>query len=115
MRALFQPRTRPAVTDITVDGLNARLRAGEPVQMLDVRESYEWAEGHIPGAIHIPLGQLQARMHELDRAQPVVAVCRSGNRSTWAAMALQQAGFADVANLEDGMLAWSRARLAIER
>ena len=50
-------------------------------RILDVREDFEVAEGMIPGALHIPMGQLQARLSELDPAVPVIAVCRSGNRS----------------------------------
>ena len=49
-------------------------------RILDVREDFEVAEGMIPGALHIPMGQLQARLSELDPAVPVIAVCRSGNR-----------------------------------
>jgi rhodanese-related sulfurtransferase len=113
MRSLFQPR--PVATDTTVDRLNARLRAGEPVQVVDVREAAEWAGGHIPQATHIPLGQLQRRLSELDRDRLIVTVCRSGNRSAHAAVALQQAGFNAVENLDGGMVAWSRARLPIER
>lgn len=79
------------------------------VQVVDVREDDEWREGHIDGATHIPLGSLAARVAELDRDQPVVMVCRSGNRSMVAAKTLTQAGFRDVANLEGGMISWGRS------
>lgn len=49
--------------------------------ILDVREDFEVAEGMIPGALHVPMAQLQARLSELDPAVPIIAVCRSGNRS----------------------------------
>jgi sulfur dioxygenase len=78
------------------------------VQILDVRERDEidGPFGHIRGSISIPLGELPARVGELARERPVVAVCRSGARSAQAAVLLAKAGFADVANLAGGMLRW---------
>jgi glyoxylase-like metal-dependent hydrolase (beta-lactamase superfamily II)/rhodanese-related sulfurtransferase len=79
-----------------------------PVQILDVREDDEFTGplGHIKGAVLIPLGQLAARIDELQRDCPVVAVCRAGSRSAQATAILQQAGFAELANLAGGMLRW---------
>jgi sulfur dioxygenase len=79
-----------------------------PVQILDVREPDEFNGplGHVAGAILIPLGELAARIGELDRNRPVVAVCRAGSRSANATTVLQQAGFTEVANLAGGMLRW---------
>jgi rhodanese-related sulfurtransferase len=78
--------------------------------ILDVREDFEVAEGMIPGALHIPMGQLQARLSELDPTAPVIAVCRSGNRSARVADALNRAGFtADT--MTGGMTAWTHAGL----
>ena len=95
----------------------ARLRADTAtgVQIVDVREPDEWAEGRIPGAVHIPMGELEARSGELDPARPVIAVCRSGRRSLWAAEALLARGFGDVASLAGGMIAWAGARQPVER
>jgi rhodanese-related sulfurtransferase len=77
-------------------------------RILDVREDFEVAEGIIPGALHIPMGQLQARLSELDPAVPVIAVCRSGNRSAAVADALNGAGYrADT--MAGGMIAWTGA------
>ncbi|QOT24021.1 rhodanese-like domain-containing protein [Paenarthrobacter sp. YJN-D] len=79
-------------------------------RILDVREDFEVADGMIPGALHIPMGQLQARLGELDPAAPVIAVCRSGNRSAAVADALNGAGYtADT--MAGGMTAWTRAGL----
>lgn len=75
-------------------------------RILDVREDFEVAEGMIPGALHIPMGQLQARLGELDPAVPVIAVCRSCNRSAAVADALNGAGYK-----AGGMSAWTRAGL----
>ncbi|MGY1738352.1 rhodanese-like domain-containing protein [Geodermatophilus sp. SYSU D00684] len=74
--------------------------------LLDVREAAEVAEGHIAGSTHVPLGQLAARAFELDRARPVITVCRSGGRSAQAAHFLAAQGY-DVANLAGGMTAWT--------
>jgi rhodanese-related sulfurtransferase len=78
--------------------------------ILDVREDFEVAEGMIPGALHIPRGQLQARLSELNPAVPVIAVCRSGNRSAAVADALNGVGYkADT--MAGGMTAWTSAGL----
>jgi len=78
------------------------------VQVVDVREPAEFHGplGHIPNAQLIPLGALNDNLATLDRERPVVAVCRSGSRSARAVAMLQQAGFAQVANLAGGMLRW---------
>jgi rhodanese-related sulfurtransferase len=81
---------------------------GSAAQIIDVREAAEFsgALGHIRGARLIPLGELSSRLGDLDRARPLVTVCRSGTRSAQAALLLGKAGFADVANLAGGMLRW---------
>ena len=95
------------MAEITVSETNQRRSSA---RILDVREDFEVAEGMIPGALHIPMGQLQARVTELDPAVPVIAVCRSGHRSAAVADALNRAGYtADT--MAGGMTAWTRARL----
>jgi sulfur dioxygenase len=81
------------------------------VQIVDVREAdeFEGPLGHVQGARLMPMNDLPARMGELDRTRPVVAVCRSGTRSAQAAVLLGKAGFAQVANLAGGMLRWRAA------
>ena len=77
--------------------------------MVDVREDDEWAAGHAPNAIHIPLGELPSRLAELPETDDTVpVVCRRGGRSARAVQWLVQQGF-DVANVEGGMLEWERA------
>lgn len=93
-------RTRPAADA-------ARLVA-EGAQLVDVREDIEWASGSLPGAIHIPLGQLPDRLGELDPHRTVALLCRAGSRSAVAATFLAQHGFDDVVNLEGGLLAAAR-------
>jgi rhodanese-related sulfurtransferase len=90
----------------------ALLDRGEAVA-LDVREPSEWRAGRMPGAKHVPMGELGARTSELPRDTTIVAVCRSGNRSGFVTHALRDAGFR-AENLEGGMLAWVRAGLPVE-
>ena len=87
-----------------------RLTAGEIV--LDVRELSEWAEGHVPGAVHIPYPELRARLAELPRDRPVVAYCASGVRSSLAASILAADG-REARNLRGGFTAWQRAGLEV--
>jgi len=78
------------------------------VQVLDVREidEYDGPLGHIPDAVHIPLGSLAERSVEVKSDLPVVTVCRAGARSAQATVLLKRAGFTEIANLNGGMLRW---------
>ena len=78
--------------------------------VLDVREQVEWDAGHIEQAVHIPMGQLNARIAEIPKDQEIVAVCRSGNRSQAVTDALNRAGYT-AHNLDGGMHAWQQAGL----
>lgn len=82
-------------------------------QVLDVREDVEVADGMIPGALHIPMGQLTSRLPEIDRTRPVIVVCRSGHRSARVADALIGAGCTAEDTMAGGMLAWERAGLPV--
>lgn len=77
--------------------------------LVDVRADSEWRAGHLPGAIHIFLPELRQRASELPKQARVVVYCDSGYRASIGASALQQAGFADVANLPGSMQAWKHA------
>ena len=88
------------------------LEAGEALA-LDVREPHEWRCGHIRGALHIPLGELAARLHELPRGKRIVAVCRSGSRSGMVVGPLRTHGY-DVVNLAGGLLTWHASGLPLE-
>ena len=91
--------------EISTKELEHLLNAGEDVNMIDVRETHEVAEGHIPGVINIPLGLLEFRMNELDKSKEYIMVCRSGGRSGQATQFLAGQGF-NVTNMTGGMLAW---------
>lgn len=93
------------VEEIAASEAIQRIRSGR-AQVVDVREDYEWNNGHVEGARHIPLGQLSAHVSELDRAREVLTVCASGSRSKVAAELLQKAGFTRVASIEGGMSSW---------
>jgi rhodanese-related sulfurtransferase len=93
----------------------AQARVTGGAQIVDVREPDEWREGHIPGAIHIPLGKLAVRAGALDPARPVITVCRSGNRSLVALAVLRDAGITAAKSLAGGMNAWRSAGQPVER
>lgn len=93
----------------------ARERLQQGSVLVDVREPAEWTSGHAPGAVHIPLGQLPARLGELPRDRELITVCRSGHRSAQAATLLRGAGYGRVRNLKGGMSAWAAGGLPVER
>ncbi len=92
------------------DPAGARELSASGAVLLDVREPEEWRAGHIEGASHVPLGELDPWVFDRDRL--VVTVCRSGGRSGKAAAALFDAGI-DVRNMAGGMQAWEKADLPI--
>ncbi|MBK8727471.1 MAG: rhodanese-like domain-containing protein [Holophagaceae bacterium] len=77
-------------------------------QVVDVREEWEWALGHLPRAVHIPLGQLMARCDELDPGRPVALYCHHGVRSLHGLAFLRHHGFENVVHLSGGTEAWRR-------
>lgn len=84
----------------------SRMIEDSAATLLDVREDDEWAAGHAPGAVHVPLRELDPAAYSPGRT--LVVVCRSGARSSKAAAALADAGL-PVHNLAGGMSAWQRA------
>ncbi|MBN6187660.1 rhodanese-like domain-containing protein [Aneurinibacillus sp. BA2021] len=94
-----------AYDEITAHEVNEQLKQNKTPDIIDVREDDEYAAGHIPGAKHIPLGQLPARLHELDKDKEYIVVCRSGNRSGMASEWLTERGYR-VRNMRGGMLDW---------
>jgi len=94
--------------DITAPELAARIRNGEKIRLIDVREPHERSISSLPGEELIPLGQLASRLHELNSAQEMVLFCKSGVRSSRALELLVSAGFKRVKNLKGGINAWAR-------
>ena len=77
--------------------------------VLDVREAAEYAFGHVPGAKSIPMGELEARLGELNQEQEIYVICRTGTRSDMAAKVLADKGFKKVYNVLPGMSEWNGA------
>src|ERR1700722_6252609 len=100
----MQPDQVPSITatDLPAD-----------VVLLDVREPDEWAAGHAPGALHVPLGEVPNRLAELPREADVVVVCHGGGRSSRATAWLLDQGYA-CRNLSGGMVAYAAAGLPLE-
>ncbi len=101
-------KARSADFDVTPVALKASIDRGDHILLLDVREPYEYELCHLEGAMLIPLGQLQARMNELEKGKEMVVYCHVGVRSTQAAALLRQAGFFNTRNLRGGIDSWAR-------
>ena len=99
---------REATEQVRVEAVHGALESGEVVTIVDVREPAEWEEGHIPGAKLIARGLLKDRApDELpDKDARIFTHCGGGGRGALAAMALQEMGYANVANMEGGINAW---------
>ena len=85
------------------------------VLVLDVREQWEYDEGHIPGVTLIPMGEVPDRLSEIPTDKEVIVTCRSGNRSGQVTEYLRQEGFDNVHNMEGGIVAWEAAGLPVEK
>ena len=91
---------------ITTEQLLQKLDAGEEISIIDVRESDEVANGIIPGAKHIALGQIESSMDQLDKSVPHYIVCKAGGRSAMACEILEENGY-NVTNIAGGMMDWN--------
>jgi|SRR5688572_29578499 rhodanese-related sulfurtransferase len=99
---------QPQIPEITATELKQRLDSGEDIQIIDVREAHEVAIAKIPGATHIPLGQVLNRMSEIEPDRETVVHCKMGGRSAKAIEALKRSGFTgNLLNLKGGITAWS--------
>lgn len=93
-------------------------RLGQPGPaplLLDVRTATEFAEGRVPGAINIPVQELEARLAELPRDRELVVYCRSGRRAATASALLREHGYTQVREMEGSLLAWREKGLPIEQ
>ncbi len=95
-----------SVPVIDVKQLRDRLAAKPTPFLLDVREPWEYREGHVPGAQLIPLAELEQRANEVPRDRPILAICHSGQRSLAAAGFLMHLGYTSVSNIDGGTAAW---------
>jgi rhodanese-related sulfurtransferase len=94
------------IQSISTTDLRKRLSQGEQITIIDVREAEEVAEGMIPGAIHIPLGEIPVRYNEIQQKEDIILVCRSGKRSQKAYEFLHAQGFKHLFNMDGGMQQW---------
>jgi len=101
------------VPQVTPEEAKALLARGG-VQLVDVREPWEYEEAHIPGGRLIPVGEVRSRLQEIDKNTPAVIYCRSGGRSAKVIALLQEAGYDKVLNLTGGILAWANAQYPTE-
>ncbi|MDQ0297604.1 rhodanese-related sulfurtransferase/TusA-related sulfurtransferase [Salibacterium salarium] len=111
------PEETKAVEPFPNEENNEQLKAvqnQDDVTILDVREPAEFAFSHIPGAVSVPLGELEEKMNELDASKNIHVVCRTGNRSSMAAQMLKDKGFDKVVNVNPGMSEWDGPTESIE-
>ena len=101
------PATRVGM-EITVREFRQLLEQNHDLQVVDVRELYEWAICHIEGSELIPLGTLPAKLRQLDGHKEIVTICHLGVRSLLALEILRAAGFSRVRSLKGGIDAWAR-------
>ncbi|MBI1816430.1 MAG: rhodanese [Deltaproteobacteria bacterium] len=95
-------------SQITPRELKQRLDRGDDLIVLDVREAEELALARLVGAVHIPMGEIAGRLHEIDSDAEIVVVCHHGVRSAQVASLLAQRAFVRVVNLTGGIDAWSQ-------
>jgi len=111
-----QPDRQPEEPFVRVDVMAAKkLIDGGTVEIIDVREPNEYAEGHIPGVTLVPLARLLANPQNYIKRDNVLFVCAAGQRSALACEMAAAIGYESLYNLEGGTTAWARAGLPIER
>ncbi len=104
-------RTKAEIAEIDAQGA----RALDGAAWVDIREIEEWQEGHLPGAIHVPRGNLESRIEAAvpDKTTPVILYCAAGNRSAFGAKTLGELGYGEVYSLAGGFTDWKRNGLEI--
>ena len=114
-RELLQA-TKASIEEVDARRAAELLAADEAPVLVDVRERGEWEQGRIPGAIHIPRGNLESRIERAapDRSRPVLLYCEQGNRSAFAARTLTELGYERTLSLSGGYVDWQRSGLPTE-
>ena len=94
--------------NITPAQVKEKLDRGDSFRLIDVREPNEWNLGRLPGAVHLPRGNLETKVEGIiDRNQRVVIYCARGNRSALAALTMKQMGYENVASMSRGFMGWA--------
>lgn len=97
----------PMISEIALPTFQQKVEGDQRLYILDVRELDEYEAGHIPGAVHIPLGEVEERADELNREVVIYLICHSGRRSELAAQKLKEKGFHQLINVVPGMNSWT--------
>ena len=95
------------IPEVSLADFQARVENGDSLNILDVREQEEYDEAHIPGVKHIPLGEVESRMNELDQNEEIYIICHSGRRSGIAGDMMAKKGFKTLYNVVPGMRDWT--------
>jgi rhodanese-related sulfurtransferase len=104
-----QSDNKQVIQNISTADLAEKLKQdlqSKDVVFIDVREPYEYEEGHIEGMINLPLSSIQTEYKSLSKGAEIVIICRSGNRSMKAAKILKNVGFKNIVNVEGGIMSW---------
>ena len=106
-------KVKSEINEVSVE--EARLRAEKGAVLVDVRETDEWSQGHVPGSVFIPRGFLEQRIEEkvADRSKDVILYCAGGTRSAFAAKSLVELGYANVSSMIGGFGRWKEAGFPI--
>lgn len=107
VNACAAPDADVAIAAVSAEELAAQMQDGQPVHLIDVREPGEYAMARIAGATLLPLGELPARLVELDASQDYIVTCHKGGRALRACALMREAGFKHVRILEGGIDAWA--------
>ncbi len=108
-------RETAAIEQWTVDELSARLNANPDLRVLDVRRADEYAGGHVPGAINVPLANLEKNLDQVAPGSPLAVICAGGYRSSAAVGILERREFTNLCNIVGGTAAWLNAGHQVER
>ncbi|MGH7731585.1 MAG: rhodanese-like domain-containing protein [Candidatus Eiseniibacteriota bacterium] len=105
------------VREITIDDYLAQRERGEPAILIDTREDREWAQGHLPGAIHLSKGIIERDIEKTvpNKGAPIVCYCGGGFRSALVCDNLQKLGYTGALSLDGGFRGWSGRGLPVER
>jgi sulfur-carrier protein adenylyltransferase/sulfurtransferase len=108
-RELLQ-EVKAEIDEVDAPRAHELLASIDPPLLVDVREQDEWSEGHLPGAVHVPRGNLESRIERAapDRARPIILYCQSGSRSAFGAKTLAELGYENVVSLAGGFTDWKR-------
>ncbi|RAU57126.1 sulfurtransferase TusA family protein [Bacillus safensis] len=99
----------PMISEISLNAFQQKVKEDQSLFILDVRELDEYEAGHIPGSVHIPLGEVEHRAEELTRESDIYLICHSGRRSELAAQKQKEKGFQQLINVVPGMNSWTGA------